>query len=117
MIGAIVLGLFAGYLARLFARGWAVSGGVPTMAVGVVGSLVDYLIFTEVLGIGDTDALDLGGLPGAVIGSVLVLVALRALCRPAAREARGAPPPPGSRASRAAPTQGSDPERSDPCFG
>jgi uncharacterized membrane protein YeaQ/YmgE (transglycosylase-associated protein family) len=48
-------------------------GFIVTTIIGVIGSLVGFLIFTEVLGIGDTDAFDLGGLPGAVIGVLIVL--------------------------------------------
>ena len=81
MIGAIILGLIAGYIGRTFTRGSGVRGCLPTTAVGVVGALVGYLIFTEALGIGDTEALDLGGLPGAVIGTIIVLVLVRAVGR------------------------------------
>jgi uncharacterized membrane protein YeaQ/YmgE (transglycosylase-associated protein family) len=81
MIGAIVLGLLAGYLGRAFTPGDHPRGCLPTAAVGIVGSLVGYFIFTEVLGIGDSNALDLGGLPGAVIGTVLVLVGLQSIGR------------------------------------
>jgi len=81
MIGAIVLGLIAGYIGRFFTRGSGVRGCLPTTAVGVIGALVGYLIFTEVLGVGDTEALDLGGLPGAVIGTIVVLVLIRAVGR------------------------------------
>jgi uncharacterized membrane protein YeaQ/YmgE (transglycosylase-associated protein family) len=42
-----------------------------------VGALVGYLIFTEGLGIGDTEVFDFGGLPGAVIGVVIVLAFFR----------------------------------------
>lgn len=77
MIGAIVLGLVAGYLGRLLTPGRGPTGCLPTIALGVVGSLVGYFIFTEALGIGDTEVFDFGGLPGAVIGVVLVLLALR----------------------------------------
>ena len=79
MIGAIVLGFLAGYVGRLFTPGSGVRGCLPTTAVGIVGSLAGYFIFTEALGIGDTEMLDLGGLPGAVIGTVIVLVVLRAV--------------------------------------
>lgn len=79
MIGAILLGLLAGYLGRAFSPGSQVSGCLPTAAVGILGSLVGYFLFTEALGIGDSSALDLGGLPGAVIGTALVLVVLRAI--------------------------------------
>ena len=81
MIGAIILGLIAGYIGRFFTRGSGVRGCLPTTAVGVIGALVGYLIFTEALGIGDTEALDLGGLPGAVIGTIIVLVLIRAVGR------------------------------------
>jgi high-affinity Fe2+/Pb2+ permease len=36
--------------------------------------LVGWLIFTGLFGIGDTDVFDLGGIIGAIIGSILVLV-------------------------------------------
>ena len=81
MIGAVILGFIAGYLGRIFTPGSGVRGCLPTTAIGIVGALAGYLIFTEALGIGDTEALDLGGLPGAVIGSVLVLAVLRAIGR------------------------------------
>jgi uncharacterized membrane protein YeaQ/YmgE (transglycosylase-associated protein family) len=81
VIGAIVLGLLAGYLARLLTPGSGPKGCLPTVALGLVGSLVGYFIFTEALDIGDSEVFDLGGLPGAVIGSILVLVAVRWLGR------------------------------------
>ena len=81
MLGAIVLGLLAGYLARLLTPGRGPKGCLPTLALGLVGSVVGYLVFTEALGIGDTEVLDLGGLPGAVIGAILVLVVFRAVAR------------------------------------
>jgi uncharacterized membrane protein YeaQ/YmgE (transglycosylase-associated protein family) len=79
VIGAIILGFVAGYIGRLFTPGSGVSGCLPTTAIGLVGSLAGYFIFTEALNIGDTEMLDLGGLPGAVIGSVLVLALIRAV--------------------------------------
>jgi len=81
VIGAIALGFVAGYLGRLLTPGRGPRGCLPTIALGVAGSLVGYFIFTEALGIGDTEALDLGGLPGAVIGTVIVLAVLRAAAR------------------------------------
>jgi uncharacterized membrane protein YeaQ/YmgE (transglycosylase-associated protein family) len=81
MIGALILGLVAGFIGRALVpndvfsgmdrgpRSWAVSVGL-----GLVGALVGYFIFTRGLGIGDDDAFDLGGLLSAVIGVVLVLV-------------------------------------------
>ncbi len=86
MIGALVLGLLAGYIGRLFTPGSGISGCLPTTAIGIVGSLAGYFAFTEALHIGDSRMLDLGGLPGAVIGTVLVLGVIRAFAsRPRGR--------------------------------
>jgi uncharacterized membrane protein YeaQ/YmgE (transglycosylase-associated protein family) len=73
LIGAIILGIIAGYLGRLIMPGKQNIGFIMTTILGVIGALVGFLIFTEVLGIGDSDAFDLGGLPGAVIGVIIVL--------------------------------------------
>jgi uncharacterized membrane protein YeaQ/YmgE (transglycosylase-associated protein family) len=77
MIGALILGLVAGYLAKALLPGDDPGGFFVTIALGLVGSLVGFFIFTELLGIGDSDIFDLGGLIGAVIGTVLVLLAYR----------------------------------------
>ena len=41
--------------------------------------LVGFFIFTELLGIGDTDMFDLGGLVGAIIGTMILLAIYRAV--------------------------------------
>jgi len=73
IIGAIILGIVAGFLARALLPGKQSMGIVMTMLLGIVGALVGYLLFTELLGIGDEDKFDLGGLIGAVIGAMIVL--------------------------------------------
>jgi uncharacterized membrane protein YeaQ/YmgE (transglycosylase-associated protein family) len=73
VIGAAILGILAGYLARALLPGKQEMGFFATVLLGLVGSLVGFFFFTEVLGIGDTEAFDLGGLVGAVIGAMLVL--------------------------------------------
>jgi uncharacterized membrane protein YeaQ/YmgE (transglycosylase-associated protein family) len=77
MIGAIILGIVAGYLGRLLMPGRDKMGFIATMLVGLAGSVVGFLLFTELLGIGDNNMFDLGGLVGAVIGVVLVLALYR----------------------------------------
>ena len=42
--------------------------------LGLAGAFVGYLIFSSLLGIGDDDAFDLGGILSAIIGVVIVLV-------------------------------------------
>jgi uncharacterized membrane protein YeaQ/YmgE (transglycosylase-associated protein family) len=80
MIGAILLGLFCGIVARMLVPGDAfrhMSGPVSwlvSLALGLVGALLGYLIFTVGLGIGDTDIFDWGGVLSALIGTIIVLV-------------------------------------------
>ena len=54
-------------------------GFVGTVLVGIVGALVGWALFTYVLGIGDNDKFDLGGIIGAIVGTMLVLLVLRAV--------------------------------------
>jgi uncharacterized membrane protein YeaQ/YmgE (transglycosylase-associated protein family) len=80
VIGALILGLVAGFIGRALVpndvfqdmsgpASWAVS-----IVLGLVGAFVGYLIFTSLLGIGDDDAFDLGGILSAIIGVVIVLL-------------------------------------------
>ncbi len=79
MIGAIILGLVAGYVAKALVPGKDPGGFFVTILLGLVGSLVGFFFFTELLGIGDSDIFDLGGLIGAIIGTVVVLLGYRTL--------------------------------------
>ncbi len=54
-------------------------GFFVTILLGLAGSLVGFFIFTKVLNIGDNNAFDLGGLIGAIIGTVLLLVGYKAV--------------------------------------
>jgi len=77
MIGAIILGLVAGFIAKALLPGDDPGGFIVTILLGLAGSLVGFFLFTELLGIGDTQAFDLGGLIGAIIGTMLLLLAYR----------------------------------------
>jgi uncharacterized membrane protein YeaQ/YmgE (transglycosylase-associated protein family) len=79
MIGAIILGLLAGYIAKALLPGDDPGGLFVTILLGLAGSLVGFFIFTEVLGIGDSDMFDLGGLVGAIIGTMILLGIYRAV--------------------------------------
>jgi uncharacterized membrane protein YeaQ/YmgE (transglycosylase-associated protein family) len=79
VIGALLLGLFCGVVARMLVpddafrkmRGpmsWLVSIGL-----GLIGALVGYFIFTIILGIGDRDIFDWGGVLSALIGTIIVV--------------------------------------------
>lgn len=77
LIAAIVIGIIAGYIGRALLPGKDSMGFVGTVVVGIVGALVGWALFTYALGIGDNDKFDLGGIIGAVLGTMLVLLVLR----------------------------------------
>jgi len=79
MLGALILGLVAGAVARLLMPGdvfrhmsgpksWLIS-----IAIGLIGAVVGWLIFAKWLGIGDDEIFDLTGIVGAIIGTLIVL--------------------------------------------
>jgi len=78
VVGAIFLGLFCGIVARMLIpndafqnmKGWR--SWLVSLALGLVGALVGYLIFTVGFGIGDKDIFDWGGVVSALIGTVIV---------------------------------------------
>ena len=77
MVGAIILGIVAGYIGRLLMPGRDKMGFIATMLLGLAGAVVGFLVFTELLGIGDNEMFDLGGLIGAVVGVMLLLLLYR----------------------------------------
>ncbi|MCU0307428.1 MAG: GlsB/YeaQ/YmgE family stress response membrane protein [Thermoleophilia bacterium] len=79
LIAVLLLGFVCGAIGRALVpndafeamsgwKSWAVS-----TVLGLVGALVGYWIFTGLLGIGDSDKFDWGGIIGAAIGAVLVV--------------------------------------------
>jgi uncharacterized membrane protein YeaQ/YmgE (transglycosylase-associated protein family) len=73
MIGAIILGILAGFIGRALMPGADPMGFFATVLLGIAGAIIGFLIFTELLGIGDNQAFDLGGLIGAIIGVMILL--------------------------------------------
>ena len=78
MIGAIILGIVAGFLGRFLMPGRDKMGFVATTLLGLAGAVVGWLVFTRMLGIGDRQMFDLGGLLSALVGVVILLGLLRA---------------------------------------
>ena len=76
----IVIGVVAGYLARLLVPGPDHIGFMRTVALGIVGSFVGgflgYLLFDKDFGEG---ALQASGLIGSIIGAVIALLIYRAM--------------------------------------
>jgi uncharacterized membrane protein YeaQ/YmgE (transglycosylase-associated protein family) len=79
MIGAIILGLLAGFIAKALMPGDDPGGFFVTILLGLAGALLGFFIFTGLLGIGDNEAFDLGGLIGAIIGTMILLGIWRAI--------------------------------------
>src|SRR3954462_13490425 len=79
MFGALILGLVAGAIGRalmpgdVFRHMSGPTSWLTSLILGLVGAAVDWLIFTKLLGIGDDDVFDLGGLLSAIIGVLIVL--------------------------------------------
>lgn len=79
LLSILALGLVCGVIGRALVpndaframSGW--KSWAASTVLGLLGALVGYLIFTGLLGIGDTDTFDWGGIVGAVIGAIIVV--------------------------------------------
>ena len=91
MLGALLLGLFCGIMARIIVPGDAfrnMSGPLSwliSLVLGLVGALIGYLILTVGLGVGDTNIFDWGGVLSALIGTLIVLLIATLALRSRAR--------------------------------
>jgi len=80
VIGALLLGLVAGFIGRALVPNDVLEGmsgpvsWLASIVLGLVGAAVGWAIFTAGLGIGDTDVFDWGGIVSALIGVVIVLL-------------------------------------------
>jgi uncharacterized membrane protein YeaQ/YmgE (transglycosylase-associated protein family) len=79
MIGALILGFVAGIIGRMLMPGDVFrhmsgpSSWLLSLGLGLAGAALGYLIFTVLLGIGDDDVFDLGGILSAIIGVLILL--------------------------------------------
>ncbi|MGB6058497.1 MAG: GlsB/YeaQ/YmgE family stress response membrane protein [Microthrixaceae bacterium] len=80
IIGAIIIGLIAGFLARAVVPGDDPMGVGGTLILGLVGSLIGgflgYILFHKD---GDSGALQLSGIIGSFIGAIIALLIWRAI--------------------------------------
>lgn len=90
MIGAIILGLVAGFIGKALMPGKDPGGFFATILIGLAGALLGYFIF-RAIGIGDDDMFDLGGLLGAILGVMILLFAYRKFAESRAEPAAAAP--------------------------
>jgi uncharacterized membrane protein YeaQ/YmgE (transglycosylase-associated protein family) len=73
MVGAIILGIVAGFLGRFLMPGRDKMGFIATTLLGLAGAVVGWVVFTQVLGVGHRHVFDLGGLVSALVGVLLLL--------------------------------------------
>jgi uncharacterized membrane protein YeaQ/YmgE (transglycosylase-associated protein family) len=79
-LAALALGFVAGAIARALIpndafrhmHGWR--SWLTSAALGLLGALVGFWIFHGLFGIGDTQKFDWGGIIGAIIGAMIVVV-------------------------------------------
>jgi uncharacterized membrane protein YeaQ/YmgE (transglycosylase-associated protein family) len=80
VIGALLLGLVMGAVVRALIPNDAFShmsgpkSWLVSIVLGLAGAALGYLIFTVLIGIGDTDIFDWGGALSALIGTVIVVL-------------------------------------------
>ena len=79
ILSFLVFGLIAGLVARAITPGRQAIGCLPTIAVGIVGAFLGGLIGDVVLGHKVHFGWDLGPFLLAVVGAVVLLLALEAL--------------------------------------
>jgi uncharacterized membrane protein YeaQ/YmgE (transglycosylase-associated protein family) len=87
MCGALLLGLFCGAVARMliprdaFRNMSGPTSWLVSIGLGLLGALLGYVIFTLILGIGDNDIFDWGGVLSALIGTLIVVPIAGALLK------------------------------------
>ena len=81
ILALLVLGLLAGFVAKLILPGNDPGGLIVTMVIGVVGAFVGGFL-ASALGFGGLSGFDFRTFVIAVIGSILLLVLWRAVDRP-----------------------------------
>jgi uncharacterized membrane protein YeaQ/YmgE (transglycosylase-associated protein family) len=80
VIGALLFGLVAGFIGRalvpndVFSHMSGPKSWLVSVVLGLVGAIVGWAIFTALLGIGDDDMFDWGGIVSALIGVIIVLL-------------------------------------------
>jgi uncharacterized membrane protein YeaQ/YmgE (transglycosylase-associated protein family) len=79
ILGLIIVGLIAGFLARLIVPGPDPMGVVGTIVLGIVGSFVGGFLGNLVFGGGETEGLAPAGIIGSIIGAIIVLLVYRAV--------------------------------------
>ncbi len=78
IFGWIIIGLIAGAIAGIFVPGRERLGCIGTMLVGILGGILGGILWENVLGMGEATGW-LGAIVVATLGSILILILLRAV--------------------------------------
>lgn len=78
ILGWIVMGLLAGWIARALMPGRQPGGFIVTTVIGIVGAAIGGWIGTQ-LGWGTVQTFDIRGLGLSVLGAIVLLLVLSAL--------------------------------------
>jgi len=79
VVSFLLFGLLAGFVARAVTPGRQAIGCLPTLAVGALGALIGGVIGDQILGYDKHWGWHLGSFLLAVVGAVILLLALEAL--------------------------------------
>ncbi len=77
IIGFVIVGLIAGFIARALVPGPDPMGWLGTMILGIVGSFVGGTLAALVFG--GTLELSASGIVGSIVGAIIVLLIWRAM--------------------------------------
>lgn len=78
ILSLLVIGIIAGYLARLLVPGPDPMGFLQTVTLGVIGSFIGGFLARVLFGSGDT-AFQASGIIGSIIGAIIALLIWRAV--------------------------------------
>jgi uncharacterized membrane protein YeaQ/YmgE (transglycosylase-associated protein family) len=79
IIGLIIVGLIAGFVARALVPGPDPMGVVGTIVLGIVGSFIGGFLWNALFVKGDQDGFSPAGIIGSIIGAVIALLVYRAV--------------------------------------
>ncbi len=79
IIGMIIIGAIAGFLARALVPGKDSMSIVATIVLGIVGSFIGGFLASLLFNSGSGDFLRPSGLIGSVIGAIIALLVYRAV--------------------------------------
>jgi uncharacterized membrane protein YeaQ/YmgE (transglycosylase-associated protein family) len=86
ILGLLIVGLVAGFVARALVPGRDPIGLVTTILLGVIGSLVGGFLGWSLFGKDlDEGAFQVSGIVGSIVGAVLVLLITNAVTQRGAR--------------------------------